>query len=153
MTSAPWFVVQSEPQRETTALDRLTSSGFMAYLPRTKIEHRVAPLFPGYLFVSAVEHWWPIKTTIGVRGLLMAGTAPATVRHQIIATLWHRENPQGIVPTPPRHRMGERLTVLHGPFRDHLAIYLGSAGPDRQRVMLHLLGRMVAMSLPSRDLR
>lgn len=153
MTASPWMVVQSEPQREATARDRLTSSGFMAYLPRTKAGERIVPLFPGYLFVSETRHWWPIKTTVGVRGLLMSAGAPALVPHHVIAEIWHRETPQGIVPTPARRRRGERLTVLGGPFRDHLAYYLESAGPNRERVMLQLLGRMVAMSLPARDLR
>jgi hypothetical protein len=41
---------------------------------------------------------------------------------------------------PPKVRPGDRVRVLRGPFRDHLAIYAGMTGRNRVAVLLRLLG-------------
>lgn len=147
-----WFVVLTNPQREEfvgTQLDEL-----QPYLPRFKtVKGRIAPLFPGYLFVPAVEHWSPICTTVGVRSLLMSGDHPARVPHTIIAA-WKGKERGGLVqlPPPPRFRPGERLTIIRGSLKHRTVIHAGMVGRDRERVLIEMLGQLVPLTVASNDL-
>jgi hypothetical protein len=38
-------------------------------------------------------------------------------------------------------------------FRDHIGVYDGQSGKDRERVLLALLGRMVRVEVPTADLQ
>jgi len=147
-----FFVVQTNPQREAFVAERLTP--LEPYLPQIKTtKGRPAPLFPGYLFVPAMEHWSPIKNCIGVRCLLMSGGNPAHIAGSVIAS-WKSRERGGFVqlPPPPRFRKGERLTITKGTLRYKTGIYLGMNGKDRERVLIEMLGQQVTLSIPTADL-
>ena len=48
-----WAVVQVESQCEHTVRLLLMRAKYETYMPRIRVHGRVAPLFPGYLFVHA----------------------------------------------------------------------------------------------------
>jgi transcriptional antiterminator RfaH len=153
MTAAPWFVVQSEPLREAAASASLRRSGFETYLPRFQDRYRIAPLFPSYLFVASAERWYPIQKSMGVRHLLMAGDRPALLADQVITDIRRRER-NGLVKLPPAptYRKGARVHIIRGPFENRFAIYVGMSGPQRERVLIQLLGQYVSIDLPARNL-
>ena len=84
-------------------------------------------------------------------GLVMDGTAPAKVPDAVIAEIRSRER-EGAIELPPKVRPGDRVRVLRGPFRDHLAIYAGMTGRDRVAVLLRLLGGERRILLPRCDI-
>ena len=113
----------------------LNLQGYEVYCPRLR-ELRVLrgrrvevllPLFPGYTFLQVVTGWWQARWAPGTRGLVMDGTTPAKVPDAVIAEIRSRED-EGAIELPPKVRPGDRVRVLRGPFRDHLAIYAGMTG-------------------------
>ena len=147
-----WFVVLTNSQRESFVCERLSSLD--PYLPRFKNpKGRIVPLFPGYLFTPAVEHWGSICKTVGVRGLLMAGEHPAAIPGKVIAS-WRDRERHGLVvlPPPPRFRPGQRLTILRGSLKYREVIHSAMIGRDRERVLIEMLGQSVSIIVASQDL-
>jgi transcription antitermination factor NusG len=147
-----FFVVQTNPQREAFVADLVRD--FEPYLPQIKTgSGRIAPLFPSYLFVRALERWSVINRVMGVRGVLMSGDHPARI-HERVINHWRSQERSGLVqlPPPPRFRKGERLMILRGTLRYRTALYAGMAGKDRERVLIEMLGSMVTLNIPTADL-
>jgi hypothetical protein len=56
----------------------------------------------------------------------------------------------GATPTKPRRlRCGDQVRIVHGPFREHLALYAGQAAHERVAVLLQLLGGQQRAELPA----
>lgn len=152
MLADQWFVVQTNPQRESFVCERLSSLD--PYLPRFKnLKGRIAPLFPGYLFAPAIQSWGAICSTIGVRSLLMCGENPARVPGHVIAS-WRAKERGGLVqlPPPPRFTPGQRLTITRGSLKYRTVIHSGMVGKDRERVLIEMLGQHVTIIVASADL-
>jgi transcriptional antiterminator RfaH len=148
-----WTVAQTESQRERVAADHLERSGFEVYLPRIKNrKKKVEPLFPCYLFVRIELHWHTINATIGVLRVLTVCDHPAILPDKVLEEIRARENPHGFVRLP-KARPGKQVRILRGSFADHVGIYEGASGKDRERVLLALLGRMVPVDVLPGDLQ
>jgi transcriptional antiterminator RfaH len=155
-----WAVARLEHHREQLALHCLGLAGYTTYFPRLremrishgrKIEVR-PPLFPGYAFVLIELQWHAARWAPGMYGLIMAGAAPAKVPDGVIAEIRRREI-DGLIDLPkaPSLRRGDRIKILQGPFRDHLAIYVGMKPQQRVEVLLQLLGGQQRVTLSKSD--
>ena len=148
-----WSVAQTETQREATAARFLKDAGYECYLPRIKIQKRLVPLFPSYLFVRIIERWYPVNNTIGVVNLLLAGDQPAKLKDEIVSDIRSKER-GGIVRLPPKPglKVGQQVRILRGSFENHVGVYDGMSGKDRERVLLELLGRKVPVNFNKADI-
>lgn len=149
-----WAVVQTETQREHIARTLLMRASYETYAPRIKSKRGGAQLlFPTYIFVRVVDRWYPIRWTPGVLRILMAGDQPAPLADEIVLGFRRREV-RGFVKLPPprKPRRGQKVRITRGSFEGHVALYEGMSGPDRERVLLALLGQMVSVELPARDI-
>ena len=154
-----WAACRLQPNRTALALHFLNLQGYEVYCPRLR-ELRVlrgrrvevlVPLFPSYTFLRVVTGWWQARWAPGTCGLVMDGATPAKVPDAVIAEIRSREH-EGAIELPPKVRPGDRVRVLRGPFRDHLAIYAGMTGRDRVAVLLRLLGGERRILLPRCDI-
>ena len=87
-----WFVVNSHPHGEYSAVCNIARMGYHGYLPQVAMRKRdrhglyrkvMRPMFSGYLFVFLypADQWVPIKHAGGVRDLLRTVTGtPMPVR-------------------------------------------------------------------------
>jgi transcription antitermination factor NusG len=162
-----WAVVQAEPRvlipgekrdDESLAEQLFARNGFESYLPRIKSRAadrklRIAPLFPGYIFVRVVDQWYPIAWTIGVIRILMAGDHPARMPEKAMEEIRSREGRDGFVKLvqPRTLKKGVRVRVLSGQFQGHIGLYDGMSAKERERVLLDLLGRSVRVELARGD--
>jgi transcription antitermination factor NusG len=152
MQADQWFVVQTNPQRESFVAEQLDQ--FDPYLPRFKNpKGRISPLFPGYIFVPSLQRWTPINKTVGVRCVLMSGDHPACIPDMVI-TGWRSRERGGLVqlPPPPRFVPGTKLTILRGSLKYRSVIHSGMVGRDRERVLIEMLGQHVTIIVASADL-
>jgi transcriptional antiterminator RfaH len=147
-----WSVAQCQPRREATAIRYLADVGIETYLPRIQEHERIVPLFPCYIFVRIVDRWHVIKNTVGVTRVLLSGDRPAPLPDAAIAEFRARENRRGLVRLPAKYKIGDRVRILRGTFRDHLAVYDGMTGRQRERVLLEFMGRRVPLELEPRDI-
>jgi transcription antitermination factor NusG len=149
-----WWVVQAEAQREHLTRLLVMRLGYQTYAPRIKHRGRIAWLFPTYLFVQAVERWYPILWTPHVVRLLMTGDRPACLHDKIITAIHNREK-GGFVRLPsagPRLKKGQNVRISNGSFTGQIGLYEGMSSHERAKVLLELLGRKVAVELPQNDL-
>lgn len=149
----PWSVVQTESQRENVAAEFLKAAAYTVYLPKILVKKRVAPLFPGYLFVAIGEHWWSVRWSVAVVRVLMADDVPARVPDKVVAGIMKREGSDGLVRLPKARGLmrGDAVRIVGGSFAGHLAIYEGMSGDARVCVLLEMLGRRVPVSLGRGD--
>ena len=154
---AYWACAQLMPQRERLALHTLTLAGYVTYLPRLR-QHRVShgrriettpALFPGYAFLLVELQWHTARWAPGVARIVLDGAAPARVPDAVIAEIRSRER-GGLIelPRPPKHRPGDKVKVLHGPFAGHVGLYAGMKPRERVEVLLAILGGAQRVTLP-----
>jgi transcription antitermination factor NusG len=127
----------------------LKREGFETYWPRIKTGKRIAALFPCYLIVRVAVRWYPVRWCPGVLKLLMAGEKPARLADSVVDEIKGREV-RGFVklPKPPGLNPGDTVLVKTGSFAGRVAIYDGMDGPQRERVLLELLGQSVTVKMP-----
>lgn len=160
-TQPQWFVVETHPRAEATALTNLERQGFTAYCPRIWKQRRHArrvdqvrvPFFPGYLFVLidlARQRWRPIRSTFGVRRLVQFADRPAPVPDGVVERIRARETADGAIPAaPPPFRPGQPVRVAHGAFADVDGLFDCAVDQHRVVLLLNLLGGRVRVRLPA----
>lgn len=157
-----WFVVHTQPLKETVAQQHLAEQGFEAYLPQykktrrhaRKVDEVLAPLFPRYLFIGIdleVDQWRSVLGTRGVSYLLMTDSQPAVVPSRIIEALKNQETNEGLVPlnSMALFTKGDKIRVLEGAFKEYVAVFEKMDDKQRVQLLLNCLGREVNISLPS----
>ena len=166
--SAHWYVVFCKPRGESTAEANLLRQGYSVYLPRLASERRKAgkwvassePLFPRYLFLQprdAAHSLAPVRSTLGVTGLVRFGVQPAVVPAALIEELRACEaagsgdGAASVAPGQPTRRElfapGAQVKFMTGPFAGLEGIFSEASGAERALVLLDLLGRMQQVSV------
>ncbi len=156
-----WYAVYTQPNAEIKAAEHLARQGYAAYLPRYRrhVRHARAqalvlrPLFPRYLFVGLdrlAQRWRPIRSTVGVVGLVSSADEPVPVAAEIVDALRRRESEGAFdLISPAQHlRAGDAIRVTRGAFADLVGRFLGAADDERVFILLDLLGRSVRAEVP-----
>jgi transcriptional activator RfaH len=154
-----WYVIHTKPRQEQRALVNLEQQGYACYLPmitteklsRARLSMVEEPLFPRYLFISLDngrqgQNWAPIRSTIGVSGLVTFGSSPAKIDPALIDLL--RSQEAGLSLSPERlFQKGERLRVTDGAFAGLEAVYQMPSGDNRAMVLIELMGKSAQMQI------
>lgn len=151
MTEPYWAVAVVQGGKEEMVQTLLAREGFVSYRPKIRApQRRTASLFPGYLMCRVIVRWYPIRWTPGVLRVLMSGDRPAHLPDHVVDEIKGREV-KGFVrlPKPKTLEAGQPVIVTKGMFAGHTAIYDGMSGPQRERVLLDLLGQSVAVTMPA----
>jgi len=158
-SSTNWYVIHTKPRQERRALVNLEQQGYTCYLPmialeklsRARLSLVEEPLFPRYLFIS-LDHgrqgqsWAPIRSTIGVSGLVTFGSSPAKIDPAIIDLL--RQQEADFCSTPERlFQKGERLLVSDGAFAGLEAVYQMPGGDNRAMVLIEIMGKSAQLQI------
>jgi transcriptional antiterminator RfaH len=154
-----WFVVRTQPRRESQAERQLANQHFRTFLPRfrksrrhaRKFEIVSAPLFPGYLFVILDldrDRWRSVNGTYGVDRLLTHAGAPEPVPHGLVEQLLAATDAAGIVRLHPNLQNGQMVRVSAGPFANFVGRLQQLDDSGRVRILLEVLGGKVPVLLP-----
>ena len=146
-----WYCVQTQPKKEMIAAVNLEMQSYRYLLPTvlTTIRHarkvtRVKrALFPSYLFVSLDVHaqrWWPIKSTFGVRHLIMENERPKPVPAGIVEELIAATNDDGHVDLRNDIKIGQNVRMMSGPFFNLVGRLERLDDRGRVAVLLSILG-------------
>jgi transcriptional antiterminator RfaH len=151
-----WYAAYTQPHAEMKAVAHLARQGYITYLPRCRRWCRHArkrslvlrPLFPRYLFVGLDplrQGCRPIRSTVGVIGLVSSGDLPVVVASEIVESIRQREAEGAFDLSAPAQRLrsGDLVRVTEGPFENMLGRLLALADDQRVYVLLELLGRSV----------
>jgi transcription antitermination factor NusG len=148
-----WAVAQTIAEREDAVAERLDRAGFETLAPKARFrvagQMRVMALFPGYVFLRVIDHWYDARWTIGVTRLIMAGEHPAHLPPYEIEKIQNDTQRNGLVRLPKLPRVpprtliteGSTVRILTGSFIGLHAIFQGTSARERIIVLLDLLGQ------------
>jgi transcriptional antiterminator RfaH len=143
-----WYVLQTKPRKEALVAHQVGSQSAQVFFPRLvessrlarSPEPRIAPMFPGYLFVNLDirEFGKGVRYTPGVKDFLRCDGEPEPISGDIVEVLMGRTGPSGIYEAPPlRLERGRRLRIEDGPLRGLEVIFEEElSGPERVAVLL-----------------
>jgi transcriptional antiterminator RfaH len=150
-----WHIAQLKPGGLGRAAENLARQGIATFMPLREVtrrrsgrlERRVRPIFPGYLFLQVppgARPWRSINATYGVARLVaFAGETPAEVPEALMEGLFARVGPGELLLPPDDFRAGDRVRIVAGPFATLLAEI--EAMPEQGRIfaLLDIMGRCV----------
>jgi transcription elongation factor/antiterminator RfaH len=154
--SGRWFVVHTQPRRESFAIEHLHRQGFGTFCPmfRRTIRHArkrttvLSALFPNYVFVQfdpSRDQWRCINGTRGVVRLISHHDVPSMVPAVVVVALQQRLRDDGAMDWTTTLAVGEAVKVIEGPFADLIGTLERLDACGRVRVLLDLLGRSVSV--------
>ena len=152
-----WYAVHTLPFAEARAERQLQWQEFRTFQPKRhktvrharKLRTVEAAFFPRYLFVvlDPDRHQWRrVNSTIGVSRLVMRGDQLLPVPRGVVEALIEMADARGILQLGRGLRLGEPVRLMAGPFAEQLATLDHQDDAGRVRVLLHILGRQVAIS-------
>jgi transcriptional antiterminator RfaH len=158
-----WYLIHTKPSREAVAEENLRRQGYRVHLPRMvhcvrrsgQSRECIAPLFPRYLFLQLHEGRQalrPVRSSVGVAGIVRFGARYAIVSDRIMMELRLREDPQTGLHRLVKRRLLERGAAVHittGPFEGLEGVFEREAGCDRVVVLLNLLGQEAQVRVPA----
>ncbi|WP_425046110.1 transcription termination/antitermination NusG family protein [Primorskyibacter sp. S87] len=158
-----WLLAQIKPNMMPRAQNHLENQGFRIFVPMLRTTQRVAgrfreklaPLFPGYIFVQVdpkISPWRKINSTYGVSKLVsFTMQRPAVVPSGLITDLRSRFTADIDVATETRLEPGDEVQVIRGPFAGFAAKVEQTAAGDRIWLLLDLLGRETRVSADTKN--
>jgi transcriptional antiterminator RfaH len=157
-----WYLIHAKRAREALARSNLERQGYEIYFPRLVLPNagrdrrcdRIVPLFPGYLFLRLNEGkqcLGPVRSSVGVNGVVRFGSRYAVVPETVIRNLQMRADPASGL-----HRLASRallprtiVTVTTGPFGGLEGVFEREAGSERVVVLLKVLGVHAPINVPA----
>ncbi|MFW6379801.1 MAG: transcription/translation regulatory transformer protein RfaH [Halorhodospira sp.] len=161
--SDAWYLVYSKPRQEEKAWWNLDRQGFRCFLPFARTRRRrqrryqtvIEPMFPRYLFIrlaAGVEDWTPIRSTLGVTGLVRFGTWPARVPDDLVDALRQQSREGCCDLSPEPLQPGERVRVLDGPFQEYEGIFRAARSEERVMILLDVAGQHTTLTVSAHQL-
>jgi len=159
-----WYLVVTKPQSEFKAQENLQRQGYETYFPLIQTNRRrngknvkrTEAFFPRYLFISLdkeTDNWSPIRSTIGVAGLVRFGGMPAVVPENMITNLKNNENEFGLQSFEKKElKQGDKVEIIDGPFEGYKAIYQKMKSTERVSVLLDIVGKNTQVTLSVHEL-
>jgi transcription antitermination factor NusG len=158
-----WYAVHTLPFGETRAEAQLNRQAFRTFQPKRHktVRHArrlcsiEAAFFPRYLFIVlnlARDRWRSVNGTFGVSRLVMRGDEPQPVPHGVVEALIAAADPRGILQLASKLQVGAPVRLMAGPFAEQLATLDELDDCGRVRVLLHILGRQVAISTAANNI-
>jgi transcriptional antiterminator RfaH len=157
-----WFALYTNPHKEYLVQGLLRDKRVEVYLPeapvvvRRRDRREKKPFFPHYLFARldlnddrmAEVRWMP-----GVRHIVSAGEQPVPVPDEVVSYIRHRLATLVRIEPEGPFKKGDLVHIVHGPFEGLDAVFDQRLSPERRvRVLLDLMGRLVATELDLDDL-
>ena len=148
-----WFALRTKARKEGYALQHLERRGVVVFFPRILEpgQDQVAPLFPGYLFVSIalLEQYYRVIWTPGVRSFVAFGAAPAPVAESVIHLLRASADAGDVIRPRSRLRPGDRVEIKGGPLAGLVAVIQQPCSQrGRVKILLDFLRRGTSVELP-----
>ncbi|MFK5893410.1 MAG: transcription/translation regulatory transformer protein RfaH [Pseudomonadota bacterium] len=159
-----WYLVTTKPQSEFKAQENLLRQGYESYLPLVQTSrrrngkniNRTEAFFPRYLFISLnkeTDNWSPIRSTIGVSGMVRFGGMPVVVPENMIDNLKKNENEFGLQSFEKKElKLGDKVGIIDGPFEGYKAIYQKMKSSERVSVLLDIVGKNTQITLSVHEL-
>lgn len=139
-----WYLIKTKPRQEKIAKQNLENQGYEVFCPMSKINNRLAVLFPGYLFVQLnkkTQNWSPINSTKGVSHFVKFGLNFAKVPTSVIKFIKTNQH----ITTEKlinlnKFKPGDKVQISDGIFKNYMAIFKSYKSNERIILLMNLLG-------------
>lgn len=160
-----WYLAQIKPNSRRIAEANLTRQGFEVFVPLERQTQRrqggfvtrLAPFFPGYLFVrpgeAAATPYRAINATQGVTRLVSFASEPAIVPNDIVTSLRHQCDTEGCLTLSLPLALGDHVRVAEGPFANLVAQILTTPSNRRIWLLLDFMGSPTKITIDASVLR
>ena len=145
-----WYLIKTKSRQEKIAKQNLKNQGYEAFCPVSKINNRLAVLFPGYLFVQLnkkTQNWSPINSTKGVSHFVKFGLNFAKVPTSVIEFI---KTNQHITTEKFKNinnfKPGDKIQISDGAFKNYMAIFKSYKSDERIILLMNLLGNEQSLS-------
>jgi transcription elongation factor/antiterminator RfaH len=146
-----WYVAQTLHHREKLAELHLNAQGFRTFFPRFRktvrharqLRNVIAPVFPGYIFVSfnrERDRWRSINGTLGVARLITAQQQPVRVPPGIVEALIAGLDGSDLVTFNGGLMLGQTVRIIAGPLAGGLGVLQRLDARGRVRLLLEIMG-------------
>jgi transcriptional antiterminator RfaH len=96
----------------------------------------------------ARDRWRSVNGTIGVSTILQTGGMPAPVPSGLVEHLQSRTSESGQLGFEDQFAPGSEIRIVGGPFDRLFGVFQRLDGEGRASVLLEIMGRPIAVSLP-----
>jgi transcriptional antiterminator RfaH len=146
-----WYVVQTKPRQDARAESNLRRWNIQTFAPHVReqrrtaggeIAHRVAPLFPSYLFArfDAEALGGKIRLTRGIQRIIGFGEYATPVDDAIIRVIEEQIGDDGLV-RPREAQPGDAVEIIDGPLRSLVGVFeRHTCARDRVVILLTTIG-------------
>jgi len=157
-----WYLIYTKPRQERIAVNNLERQGYHTYLPLLRQRRRragrysevVEALFPRYLFIhldEQTDNWAPIRSTLGVSGLVRFGGMPSKVPDPLIDMIRASADASGIQQLPEKElKPGDKVRIREGAMAGYEAVFSARTSKERVILLLEIAGKTAQVKL-SRD--
>ncbi|MCS7265077.1 MAG: KOW motif-containing protein [Armatimonadetes bacterium] len=151
-----WYAIFTHVNFEERVANALEAQGFDVYLPRLRCWDRRQgalvwkPAFPRYLFVHChltPNEWRAIKKTRGVIQFVGMEKPEPIPHSEIQSVRIVIEGANGDVEGQPFLKVGDKVKVVSGPFKDATGYLVQISKRHRLIVGIEILGRAVAVEI------
>jgi transcriptional antiterminator RfaH len=158
-----WYAVRTQPRAEDRAQRNLEAQGFETFSPRIarsvrharRTQWRLAPLFPGYMFVrldASRQRWRPIDATFGVANIVKVAQTPAPLPLGLVEHLQVLAAETGeLTGLESTIAIGDKVRVLGGAFDNWIGEVLSLPAPDRVMLLISMATREVKVTIPRKS--
>lgn len=146
-----WYLVQCKPGEGFRAEEHLKNQKYTCFHPTfpvkrkigTKVQVRVASLFPHYLFVllDDTNNWAPIRSTRGVKSIVRFNGIPAKLEVHLIEELIQYCAKLHSIEAEPLYKSGDRVVITRSCFKELEAVITAISGEERVILLLNLCNR------------
>lgn len=157
--TSSWYVAETQLRKEQVAEINLARQSFQTFCPRIRKTRRharrldqvMAPVFPGYIFVSmdpAMDQWRSINGTLGVKRLLQFDKdVPAAMPQDAMGQLFARCDNGIMARSSDIFAPGKAVRIVSGPFAEMMTSIETLDERGRVRVLLDILGSKTPVTL------
>ena len=143
-----WYVLRTNPRQEDRAASNLPGE-WRPLTPKFRqscynerkgvLNQAIKCLFPRYIFARfrANNMLHKIRFTRGVQSVVSFGGFPTPVDEDVVNIVRSRAGPDGLVRMGDELKLGDNVTIKHGPFRNLIGIFEREVG-DCNRVQILL---------------
>ncbi len=144
-------MIQTKPKKEFEAKSYLSMKGLEILSPlmeafsqkNGKINKKVKPLFPNYIFgkFDSIGDYTLVKYGRGVSKIVSFGSEPTPISEMVIDEIRGRIDGAGLVRMKFDLKSNDVVRVKTGPFRDFLGIFeKWLPEKERVRILLNMIG-------------
>lgn len=158
-----WYAAMCKPLQDERAEHNLAAQGYEVLRPLARVRKRragkactvIESLFPRYLFIhldDQSENWAPIRSTLGLAGLVRFGGRAVAVPGQLIDAIRRRLDATTCcvdLTVDDGPRKGATVRITEGPFAGHEAVFQARSGDERVIVLLQVMQQTQRLKLPA----